>query len=102
MGVRGVEAAVSGEVRVPLDLTPGFGKRGREGADILHLERGMGLASRGERRLDADMELVGVAAEPHAAASRQLRRLLHFDQAEQGAVEAADRRLCVHRAADLY
>lgn len=71
-------------------LARGFEPR-RELVELLggHPERGMRLAGRGERLLDAYVELVAAAErEPGASSGAQRLRLLELLQAEQVAEEA--------------
>src|SRR4051794_9472471 len=59
--------------------------------EVVDDEAGMGLARRGERLLDAEVQLLRAGAEPDAATCAQLCRLRKLREAEHAAVERACR-----------
>src|SRR3954470_9027309 len=108
--VVGVEAAVAGEgVALALvDLEPGRDQSAGDGIEVLDHERRVGLASRRERLLDADVDLRAdraphvVLTEPRTATSPQCRRLVDLGQAEPVRVEPTGGVLAAGRARDLH
>src|SRR5262249_15328381 len=90
---------------VPVDRRAGRGERLGERVErgvAVDGERRVRLRGRREVALDADVQLLGTAGEPGAAARGQLRRLLERRQAEQAAVDPARLVLGAGRGGDLH
>jgi len=76
------------ELLVEDRLHPRGGEPTLDHAKILEQERRVSLAGRGERFLDAEVELHSARAEPAAAPGGDVRRLGDLIEAEDLAVEA--------------
>jgi hypothetical protein len=73
---------MAGEVRVPGDVLAGGRDAAGDLVEVLDHDPGMGLASRAEFPLDAEVQLQAAGAEPGPAPAHQDRRLLNLGHPE--------------------
>src|SRR5215211_4090416 len=100
--VGGKEAAHARDGVVPERRVTGSLKPRRERVDVGDDDARMRLAGRPELRLDAEMDLDGAAADPDAAALRELGRFLKLHHAKNVDVEDPALRLRTRRNRNLH
>ena len=97
-----VDPLDTGDRVVERDVAAGGAQPAGEPGEVVGDETRVGLARRGERFLDADVELLRTCAEPAAAARCEPGRLRDLLEAEQPAVERPRIALAARRRSDLH
>lgn len=100
-GIFGVEAAGAGDGSVVGNFYASGEQRLAKFVEVGGDEGGVSFLGGAEIGFDADVELLGAAFEPTAAAGAERLGLFDFGHAEEGAVEFAGGRFAARRSGDL-